>query len=166
MPEIIGVTVWLLAGWYWGDWRNWKRYESTILFMIFVDTLYYYTSIDHRLWSLEPQPPFRSEIIALFGEYAVFTSAILMFLGRFPSGFGKGWFWVLFWIVIFSINEWVLLLTGTFSYSNGWTLLDSIIFCCVMFPMLRLHNRRSLLAYALSVPIAIFYLWHYDIPLR
>ncbi|WP_308639839.1 CBO0543 family protein [Paenibacillus silvisoli] len=166
MPEVIGVSSWIIAGWVWGDWRNWRKYESTILFMILLDTLYYYVSQDHRLWTLEPQAPFRTEFAALLGEFIVFASAVLMFLGRFPKGLKQGLLWTLLWIAIFSANEALLLVTGTFSYSNGWTLFDSIVFCFLMFPVLRLHHVKPLAAYALSIPACILYIYYYNISIH
>ncbi|MGG1514439.1 CBO0543 family protein [Paenibacillus oryzisoli] len=166
MFEVIGVSGWLLAGWLWGDWRHWRKYESTILYMILLDILYYYITCDHRLWSLMPQAPFKTELLAILGEFTVFASAMLMFLGRFPKSLKKGSLWTLFWIVLFIVNEWVLYLTGTFRYSNGWTIFDSTIFCLVMFPMLKLHAAKPLLAYGLTIPFTFAYIYFYHVPVQ
>ncbi|CAG7639116.1 hypothetical protein PAESOLCIP111_04011 [Paenibacillus solanacearum] len=166
MAEVIGVSSWLIAGWLWGDWRNWRKYHETILYMLLGDTLYYYISIDKRLWSIMPQPPFQTELMALLGEFVVFTCAMLIYLGRFPNRVGRGWLWVLFWIGLFTANEALLLRTGTFAYKNEWSLVDSLFFCLMMFPMLRLHHKKPLLAYGISVLLAAAYIYLYDIPVR
>ena len=54
MAEIIGVCMWILLGLKWGDWKNWAAYQSTIVYFIFCDTLYYLISHSHPLWTLEP----------------------------------------------------------------------------------------------------------------
>jgi hypothetical protein len=165
MAEIIGVSVWTAAGLIWGDWRNWKKYHATILFYIMFDFLYYYLAYNYRLWTLKPIYPIQSEFLALIGEAIVFISTILLFLGHYPDRWFAAVKWNILWICIYSVNEWGLLKIGTFNYNHGWTTLDSIIFCIIMFPMLRLHHVRPLLCYLLSVPIVALYIWYYGIPI-
>jgi hypothetical protein len=40
-------AVWGLAAWKWGDWRNWKKYQATILYMMYFSAIYeiYVTTI-------------------------------------------------------------------------------------------------------------------------
>jgi hypothetical protein len=166
MAEIIGVSTWVLAGLRWGDWKNWQKYHATILFFILGDALYYYVSHTHRLWSLEPTWPLKSEFVCVIGEFLVFASATLIYLGKYPEGRLISVWWTLLWIGIFSVNEWILLLTGTFSHSNGWTLWDSFLFNIIMFIILRLHYKRPLLAYPLSILVAVVLIYRYSMPIH
>ncbi|GED29342.1 hypothetical protein [Brevibacillus centrosporus] len=77
---------WTLAGTRWGDWRHWKKYQPTILYLLLLNVLYYYITYHHRLWYLHPQWPLNSELICVLGELIVFTSTVLIFLGRYPEG--------------------------------------------------------------------------------
>jgi hypothetical protein len=85
MAEIIGVSLWTLVTWKWGDWRNFNKYYATILYFILCDVLYYHLTYNHRLWTLKPTPPLTSEFNAVAGELVVFTCPILLFLGRYPA---------------------------------------------------------------------------------
>lgn len=40
MFRIILVLVFVIIAWKWGDWKNWKLYYPTILFMILGDFVY------------------------------------------------------------------------------------------------------------------------------
>jgi hypothetical protein len=62
--------------------------------------------------------------------------------------------------------EFIMTLTGHIEYNYGWGLAWSVGFNCLMFPMLRLYYKKPLIAYLLSVPIGIFFLWYFDIPVH
>jgi hypothetical protein len=55
---------------------------------------------------------------------------------------------------------------GEIIHSNGWSLGWSFLFDFIMFPMLRLHHKYPLIAYILSVPIAIFFIFLFDVPIE
>ena len=40
----------LIAGIKWGDWRDWSKYHSTILFLWFGDLLYHFLCYDYIMW--------------------------------------------------------------------------------------------------------------------
>jgi hypothetical protein len=48
--HIIGSFLWILATWKWGDWRNWKKYQSTILYMIVFSLLFDVLTYNHSLF--------------------------------------------------------------------------------------------------------------------
>lgn len=166
MAEIIGVSCWTLAGILWGDWRHWRKYHSTILFFVLCDTFYYYATYTYRLWSLQPTWPLRSEMITLVGEFIVFASTTLIFLGRYPEGRLIAPLWTLLWIFIYTMNEWGLRITGTITYNHGWRLFYSLLFNVLMFVFLRLHNKKPLLTYGLSIPITVLLLVLFRIPIK
>lgn len=166
MAEIIGVSTWILAALRWGDWRNWHKYHATILYFILGDVLYYYTAYNHRLWSLVPTWPLKYELVCLAGEFIVFTSTILIFLGRYPAERFISTWWTAVWVIIYTANEWILLETGTFIYQHGWTLFDSFLFNILMFTLLRLHYKRPLFTLVISVPISILLIFLNAIPIK
>ncbi|MFC5452063.1 hypothetical protein [Paenibacillus aestuarii] len=166
MAEIIGVSFWSLAGLLWGDWRNWGKYHATILYFLFCDVAYYYVAYSHRLWNLTPTWPLRYELVSLFGEFLVFASTVLIFLGRYPANRFFSIWWTLLWVAIYTANEWVLLLTGTFTYDFGWTLYKSCMVSVLQFIFLRLHFKKPLLTIILSVPMAAFLIYLCKVPIK
>ncbi|WP_419879243.1 hypothetical protein [Brevibacillus centrosporus] len=117
---------WTLAGTRWGDWRHWKKYQPTILYLLLLNVHYYYITYHHRLWYLHPQWPLNSELICVLGELIVFTSTVLIFLGRYPEGKLFSLRWTGQWVCVHTLNEWLLCLTGTFRYNFFLTHLNSI----------------------------------------
>ena len=53
MFRIILVLVFVIIAWKWGDWKNWKLYYPTILFMILGDFVYIFLTYKKPLWILE-----------------------------------------------------------------------------------------------------------------
>lgn len=166
MAEIIGVSTWMIAAFRWGDWRNFNKYQSTILYFIFFDLLYYYITYDHRLWSLSPTPPLKYEIVCLAGEFIVFACTILIFIGRYPVDSFISVRWTALWVFIYTLNEWILLKTGTMVYTNGWTLFHSFLFSIMMFIFLRLYFKKPLLTLLISIPIPGLLIIIFSIPLK
>ncbi|MEH7082234.1 CBO0543 family protein [Neobacillus drentensis] len=166
MAEIIGVSTWILAAVRWGDWRNWYIYYPTILYFILGDALYYYVTYNHQLWSLVPTWPLKHELACLAGEFIVFACTVLIFLGRYPSGHIVSIWWTAVWVFIYTANEWILLLTGTFKYHHGWMLYHSFLFNILLFTLLRFHFKKPLFTMVLSIPITLILIHINSIPVK
>jgi hypothetical protein len=52
MLRLLKSAIWILAAYKWGDWRNYKKYYPTILFMISGDLVYQFLTYDYPLWEL------------------------------------------------------------------------------------------------------------------
>jgi hypothetical protein len=166
MAEIIGVCTWLIAALRWGDWRNWQRYYSTILYFLLGDALYYYVSYTHRLWSLEPTWPLKNEVTCIAGEFIVFACTILIYMGKYPPNHFISIRWTAIWVMIYTVNEVILLWTGTFSYQHGWTIFHSFMFNILLFILLRLHFKKPLWTMLLSIPVTTILIFINSIPLK
>jgi hypothetical protein len=44
----------LLSVWKWGDWRNWEKYHSTMMYFALGNVLYNFLCANHFLWKLKP----------------------------------------------------------------------------------------------------------------
>jgi hypothetical protein len=81
------VTVFLIfvfVAWRWGDWRNWTKYHSTILFLIIFHLLYNFLCYNHTLWKYEPDIIFPNHTItSLFVFFIIHPSVILVYLGQY-----------------------------------------------------------------------------------
>ncbi len=65
--------------------------------------------------------------------------------------------------MIYGGVEWIMTMTGHIEYQYGWSLAWSIFFDSFMFPMLYLFYRKPLVAYLLSILIALLILWYFDV---
>ncbi|MFD1039248.1 CBO0543 family protein [Virgibacillus byunsanensis] len=165
-------VLFLLAGFKWGDWKRWRYYYPTILFLICVDLLKNFLLYDYRMWTY--QETFFGEnilqnhtFINLVIMAIVYPSTVLIYLGRFPQERRKQIFWFSLWILIYWIVEYInLTYLDLINHHNDWNMWWSFLFLIVMFLMLKIHHKNPLLAWGLSV-IFILILWIvFDIPVE
>jgi hypothetical protein len=166
MVFIILATAFVISAWKWGDWKNWKLYHPTILYFLYGDMFYNYLTSHYPLWIHPPIFPIDSYLVVKLLVQLCFACTPLIYLGHYPKERWKVILWIGFWVILYSSIEGGLLLIGAMKHYNGWTLLHSVFFNCLMFPMLRLHFKRPLLAYILSAPIIIALLTITQLPFR
>jgi hypothetical protein len=153
--------------WRWADWKNWHKYHTTMFFIMAGGLLYEYLTMDFNLWIFHPDFLYNQRITVLI--YAVITMPlnVLLFLSRYPTTTKlKQIKYLLKWILIYSVVELVLQCFGRITYGNGWTYWHSVMFDCMMFPMLKLHHIRPLRAYLFSLIIIVTLMWYFKIPIE
>jgi hypothetical protein len=97
--------------------------------------------------------------------FTIYPSTMLIFLYRFPrNNMTKQTLYLLMWIGMWLAFELVMVLTGLCVYHHGWTYGSSIVFACIMVPMLALHYKHPMWASILSVPITVFFLLWFHVP--
>lgn len=160
----IAITIWaLFAVCLWADWKRWKEFLPTIYYMASMSLLYQYIAHNtYHLWSNERNIPNYLITDNLY-SFIVFPCTVMLFLSNYPSRPKAVFLHYLKWVAIYSVMEWIGNKAGFMDYHHGWTWMWSLLFLCVMFPMLRLHHLRPLWAIALSaiiitVLLVIFYL--------
>ncbi|HWP98693.1 MAG TPA: CBO0543 family protein [Syntrophomonadaceae bacterium] len=162
MLIVIVAIVSIASALKWGDKKNWQSYYSTIIFFIAADLAYNALSVSKRLWEYSGFLP--HEYIGLFVMLTIYPSVMLIFLPKWPSGVWHQVVHILKWVVIFSAVEWILSLFGELTYHNGWSFWFSVLFDCVMFPLLILHHKRPLLAWPLAIGVGAVILYSFHIP--
>lgn len=157
----------LIIGWKWGDWRNWEKYYPTILFMIIGNFLYNLLTYNHPMWLYEEALLPNHTIIEMVHSFVVFPVTVLVFLPHFPeNNLLKKIVYILRWEAIFITVEWILSRLELFSYHNGWSIGWSVLFNVVMFTLLRIHFKRPLLAWIISVFIVLFFMILFNVPIE
>ncbi|AFC28377.1 hypothetical protein PM3016_1452 [Paenibacillus mucilaginosus 3016] len=152
----------ILAAWRWGDWKNWKLYHPSMLYITAGSYLYEYLTKDQTMWKFHPDYLYNQTVTVVVYAIVTMPLSVLIFLSRYPKALGKKVFHYGIWIGIYIIGEWFLLRMGRISYQHSWSLWYSLLFDIMMFPMIRLHHKRPLVAYGLSIPIVVslIYLFH------
>lgn len=166
MIYLLAMAGWIFSAWRWGDWKHWRRYHLTFFYLCFCDVLYYFLTCHYPLWRLEPKGIVSSQAAAITIEFVIFVCSTLIYLGRFPNGLRKSVIWIAFWVILYTSIEWGLLQFGVFTYFHGWTLLKSLMFNILAFPIIRLHFTRPLLTVILSIPITILLLFLNHVPVK
>lgn len=160
----------ILGAWQWGDWKNWKVYYSTILFFILAS--FYYISIYHNypLWRYEPLPPLNhilsnSTLIAVAITFIVFPCTTLIYLGNYPDG-KKQYFYLVFWITLYTLIELVMFLLHGITYHHDWNLAWSIVFNIALFSSIRLHFLRPWFGWVTGIVFALFFAFVFGFPIN
>ncbi|MEH7376146.1 CBO0543 family protein [Neobacillus drentensis] len=147
----------------WGDWKNWKSYYPTFLFLMVGDLVYQFLFYKHSMWEYVPIESDKSWAkhthIAFLIMLIKYPATISMFLGNMPKAAWKKLVFILFWTLLYTINEFTDLKLGVIMHKNGWNLGWSAFFSFVMFIVLDVHYKKPLLAWILSAIFATF-LWN------
>lgn len=164
MHLAIAVVV-LIASWRLADWKNWKKYQSTMYYMVIGSLLYEFLTEDHDAWIFNSDFLFKGKYIVML--YALFITplSILIFLSKYPQKRMKQILYLLLWVIIYISLEWILRRFGKISYYYGWNIWWSVAFDCMMFPVLILHYIKPIWAYAVSAVVVFFLMWWFRVPL-
>lgn len=151
----------LFAAWRWGDWRNWQKYYSSILFVMVVNLSAGYISYHHPLWVFNNDILVTTETAVEFvNTYLVLPATTLIYLANFPaSGAGKKAAYILFWVLIYGTLELIdNKIIGGISYANGWMWPYSVLFEVGMFLIIRIHHVTPLWGWLITAVMAAFIL--------
>ncbi|WP_430132028.1 CBO0543 family protein [Neobacillus pocheonensis] len=158
-----------LAAWQFGDWRNWKKYYPTILFLISVDFGISTFTYKHPLWTFQesmlvPNHTITDYLLTFFG----LSPIVFIYLSKFPLKarlilqIVYGACWVLYSIAIESFFKAADLIT----YHNGWNLGWSVMVWIFMFFCLRVHYSKPFWAWLLCFACVIFIKIYFHIPIK
>ncbi|WP_371375556.1 CBO0543 family protein [Sporomusa aerivorans] len=155
--------IYVVAAFLWADWRNWRQYYPTYLFMLASNFFASILTFNHTLWAFCPSFPFPNHSVTEF--YIVFVTypaIVLLFLSRYPKdGVIKQFGWGLLWVGAISLSELIGLYFGVISYKNDWSLGWSVVHNIIMFSALLIHHRHNpVWAWILSA-IYLLFVWYY-----
>jgi hypothetical protein len=156
-------AIYLIAGFKWGDWRNWKQYYPTILFFIIGDFLYNYLLYNKSMWLFHDLILPNHTSITILTMVIVYTATVLIYLGKFPKGWKKRSLWFLLWSGLYMFAEYINSKLGFITYHNGWNMWWSVLFTGIIFFILPVHHKRPLLAWLFSIIIIVSLLTIFDI---
>ncbi|MDR7000746.1 CBO0543 family protein [Neobacillus niacini] len=145
-------------------WGNFDRCYPTLLYMVVGNLTYEYIAhTKFHLWELKQIgsiPEIWADLIYLF---FMVVPATLIYLTNYPDTPMKRIFYIMKWVFIFTMVEWV---GGRYfnaiDHYNGWNIWWSLFFNFVMFTTLRLHYLYYKRALIISVFWTLFYLIWFD----
>ena len=145
---LLGILGWMGAAWKWADWSRFVEFRATIYIFILGDFLYNLLVKDDKLWIfVSPNLHVSHEILTVVTSFFTAPFAIMLFLSNYPAkSLLKQFGFILLFIGIYSIHEWIALRAGIFDHDNGWNLWWSLLINALAFPFLRLHQLKPVLA--------------------
>ncbi len=163
MFHVVVAFLSVLACLKWGDWRNWRLYYPTILYFFFVELAYNVLTNEKPLW-LYNSSALNHTLTELLTSLVIFPCTILIYLPLVSRKFISQLLYTLLGIFIYSVVEYLSYLMGYFSYLNGWNIFFSILFNCVMFPILCIHHKKPLIGVLTTAAGAALMIWYFKIP--
>jgi hypothetical protein len=100
----IVVFLFIFSAWRWSDWKNWRKYYPTMLFMTTVSLLENIITANHKLWMMV-NSPFATSSLAngLFVTFMSFPAVLLLFLSHYPKKNSRKVCYVLLWASFYSM---------------------------------------------------------------
>lgn len=166
MLRLIFLFLMLIAVYIWSDWRNWRSYYPTILFVMMGDYLYNVLTYDHGMWVLHSF--FGGHIInTLLLNFTLLPFTVLLFLTYFPynSSLIKKSVFIIGCVGIYCAIEYIQFRVGAITYNNGWSLGWTAVFNTMMFSAIAIHHKQPLLAWPIAIGGATFFFLVLDIPI-
>ena len=91
---------------------------------------------------------------------------ILLYLSNLPNSFVKQFIYVVRWIFISTMVEWIFYKEGKIFFYRGWTIGWSMLIYIKMYLFCLLLNKKPILTLFLSIIDTIFLLLKFKIPVR
>ncbi len=163
---LLSILIWSLSAYKWSDWRNWRRYYPTMLFFIVGDLTYTLLCYNHPVWELIAFPFFNVTFTVLIIAFIAWPASVLLYLSLYPKTdkYSKV-LYILIFVILFTINEFIIFRFGQIRYNNGWNIWWSLGFNFFMFPMLKIHHEKPPIAWLLALILCSIFLWIFKIPL-
>jgi hypothetical protein len=160
--------IYMVGTWRFGDWRNWKKYYPTILFIISVDFFISILMYEYPLWTIQGSLLIPNHTIADFlMVFACFSQMVLIYLSRYP--YKSNWYrqlvYIALWAIFYILVEIIFMSAKLIYYHHGWSIWWSTLVWVFMFIGLRLHHTKPLLAWLLCFACTAFLIIYFHIPI-
>jgi hypothetical protein len=155
--HLVYGSLFILATIKWGDWKRWKFYYNTFLFLSVWDLIYQFLLYRHDMWKYHPSfdnlflP--NHTLIVLFWMFIIYPSMILLFLPYFPKrGFIKKALYIARWVIILvGIEVFALLGWRGITHHNGWNIGWSLILDIALFSTISIHQNNQVKAWVIAI---------------
>ena len=166
--RIVLPFIYMAGTWRFGDWRNWKKYYPTILFIISVDFFISILMYESPLWTIQGSLLIPNHTIAdFFMVFLSFSQMVLIYLSNYPykSKWYRQFIYVGLWALLYILIEIIFMYAKLISYQNGWNIWWSMLVWIFMFIGLRLHHTKPLWAWLLCFVCTTFLIIYFHIPI-
>lgn len=159
--------MWFFIAYKWGDWSKFNQYRSTVYIVIIGNLLYLVLAEGNKLWSMEsPTFHIRDNVLTATVSFLTFPCSIIVFLTHYPEkGYLKQSLYNLLWITFYTLHEWITYKLGVFAYADGWNLGWSTLLNALMFPFIRLHQKKSNIALIVFFFCTLIFMFLFKVPI-
>ncbi|WP_246050129.1 CBO0543 family protein [Aquibacillus sediminis] len=83
----VGITILIIiAVWRKGDWRNWEKYHTVMLYFALGNLTYNFLTASYFLWRMDADFISNHTLTEMLYTFIVFPGTALLFIGNFPTG--------------------------------------------------------------------------------
>lgn len=165
---IIAITLFLLLlNLIKKTWIEWKTYHTTILYISVCNVFQNMVSGDYLLWKFNPLGFPSHEHADIFMSFVSLPLLALLYLTNFfrKTLFKEKIRTMLFWTITSIIIQYIAYKWHFVTYHHGYKFWMEILFYIAMYSFLPLHHRRPVLTYLLTVLVAMFFIFYFDVPI-
>ncbi|MEH7119341.1 CBO0543 family protein [Neobacillus vireti] len=165
--RMVQPVIYIIAVWRFADWRNWKKYYPTILYIISVDFIISILTYEYPLWTFHGALIVPNHTIADFMiTFVIFPNLTLLYLSLYPyrSYWPKQVGYITIWLIFEVIIESLFMHAKLISYDHGWSYGWSCVVWLFLFIGLRLHHTKPLWGWVLCFVCIAFLIQHFHIP--
>ena len=146
-------------------WKQLPNYYPNILYVAMFNCLYYFLVGNKVLWELRGTILNRKTL--KFTHICMINPLlILLYLSNLPNTFVKQFIYVVRWITISTMVEWLFYKERKILFHRGWTIGWSMLVYIKMYIFCLLLNKKPFLTLILSIIDTICFLIKFKIPVR
>ncbi len=162
MIEIALSVLSLAACYKWGAWRRWREFYPSILYLISGNLAYNYVFHEFLLW--EYKSFFGHTFTGLIINFIIYPPVVILYLANYPQTRVKQALYILAFSAAGTLIEAAALITGGIYYENGWTIIWSFVLFIGLFALVRLHYKRPLLVWPISLALGVMFAIIFRLP--
>lgn len=149
-----------------GNWREWRKYQPTLLYICALNLLYNFLAANYDLWKYIPDFYSNHSITEVINSVILLPAIALIFLSHYPEGQGskKITAYYLKWIIYSVLIESVYVYFEKITFHNGYAFWMEPFFYFLMYTFIRLHHTQPILTYFLTALVVLGFIYGFDVP--
>src|SRR4051812_34920162 len=146
-------------------WKQLPKHYPNTLYVALFNWLYYFLVHHKLLWELQSKL-FNKKTLKIIHICIINPLLILLYLSNLPNTLVKQFIYVVRWIIISTMVEWLFYKKGKIVFYHGWNIGWSIVIYIKMYLFCLLLNKKPILIMNLSIIDTICFLLKFNIPVR
>ena len=131
-------------------WKQLPKYYPNILYVVMFNLIYYFLVGNKLLWELQSSIINR-KTLKIIHICMINPLLILLYLANLPNTLVKQFIYVVRWITISTMVEWLFYKKGKISFYHGWNLGWSMVIYIKMYIFCLFFKKKPFLTLILSI---------------
>jgi hypothetical protein len=148
------------------DLKQWKKYQSTLLYICALNLLYNFLSANYDLWKYQPDFYSNHSLTEVGNSVILLPAIAFIFLSNYPENESKKRVLIYFlkWIIGSFLIEAPYVYFDKITFHHGYNYWMEPFFYTLMYSFIRLHHTRPILTYFLSGIVVLGFILGFNVP--